>query len=295
MEDLRNTYCRHEMVCDNPKGNEVEVVHMPSFFETKPEIETVRTHLHLFYEIVWFRKGSGIHTVDFTEYPVEENTLFFISPGQLHSFDSSRNSEGIVMKICSHLLGDIVANDTSLLKYNVFDTYDSVPYRRITPECEVSLDGIVKMLEAEAGRSDSIGHREYLQSLVTMMLIQVERGQVESERTVFSPGKTAHRTFLAFRRAVEQNYRSIHTVAEYANLLNVTTKSLSNYVRECSGFSPLEMINNRIILEAKRMLRYSDMMIKEIAAQLGFGDPSYFIKFFKRIAKCSPADYRTPE
>lgn len=295
MEHLKQTYCRYDMVCDNPKGNGVEIVRMPEFFSSKPEIETSLTHVHPFYEIVWFSKGSGVHTVDFADYPVADNTLFFISPGQVHSFDSSHDSRGMVIKVCAHLIDDRSDPESMLLKYNVFGTYDSVPYRRITPRCAETIAGIATMLEQESGNADSIGHKDYMQALVRMMIIHVERCQDEKSYAVFSPARTAHRTFLAFRREIERSYRTTHTVKEYARRLGVSTKSLTNHVAECSEYSPLEMINNRITLEAKRMLRYSDMMIKEIAAALGFDDPSYFIKFFKRLTKCSPAEYRTPQ
>lgn len=294
MEHLKQTFCRYDMVCDNPKGNGVEIVRMPEFFSSKPEIETSLAHVHPFYEIVWFSKGAGTHTVDFADYPVADNTLFFISPGQVHSFDGNRHCQGMVIKVCSHLI-DESQNTDGLLKYNVFGTYDSVPYKRITPECADTIAHLAGMLERETGMGGSIGHNDYLQALVKMMIIHIERCQTGQHSGIFSPGRAAHRTFLAFRREIESSYRTTHTVKEYARRLGVSTKSLTNHVGECSEYSPLEMINNRIILEAKRMLRYSDMMIKEIADALGFDDPSYFIKFFKRLTKCSPAEYRTPQ
>lgn len=295
MEQLKQTFCLYDMVCDNPKGNGVEIVHMPGFFQEKPEIETARSHVHPFYEIVWFKKGRGIHTVDFNEYPVQDNMFFFIAPGQVHTFDDCHDSEGLVMKVCTHLMGGTELGDGVLLKYNVFNNYDGVPYRRITPECALRVQTIVDALEQESQNRDALGHKDYLQSLVRMLLIEIERCQVSHNETAFTTGRVAHRTFLAFRREIEHGYRRMHTVKEYADVLGVSTKSLTNYVAECSEYTPLEMINNRIILEAKRMLRYSDMMVKEIAFSLGFEDPSYFVKFFKRLVKVSPAEYRTPE
>lgn len=295
MEQLKHTFCRYDMVCDNPKGNGVEIVRMPEFFDSKPELETSLSHVHPFYEIVWFQKGEGTHTVDFTEYPVSDNTIFFIAPGQVHSFDHNHNQQGLVMKVCTHLLDNMIADDGVLLKYNVFNTYDSLPFKQVTPECTKRVNDILSMLEKETGKAGEIGHNNYMRSLVAMMLIEIERCQIAGNAPFFSTSRTAHRVFLAFRREIEHNFRRMHTVKEYAELLNVGTKSLTNYVSECSSFSPLEMINNRIVLEAKRMLRYSDMMVKEIAAELGFDDASYFNKFFKRHVKCSAAEYRTPE
>ena len=295
MENLKKTYCRFDMVCDNPRGNNVEISHMPEFFDTHPAIETSLIHVHPFYEIVWFRKGGGVHTVDFTDYEVVDNSIFFIAPGQIHSFGNMHDAEGYVIKICSHLLNHQSFTESVLLKYNVFNTYDSVPFKRIPAESAAAIAEIVEMIEEEATKSDDLGHEDYLLSLVTLLLVSIERSKLEQDGPVFSTTRIPHRTFLAFRQAIEQNFRSLHTVKEYADLLNITTKTLTNYVSECSRFSPLEMINNRIILEAKRLLRYSDLMVKEIAAELGFDDPSYFNKFFKRLAKCTAAEYRTPE
>ena len=295
MQHLKQTYCHFDIVCENPKGDSVEIARMPEFFTSYPEIETSRTHVHPFYEIIWFKKGSGVHTVDFTNYPVADNTVFFIAPGQLHSFSGSHNQEGIVMKICAHLLSDIACNEEVLLKYNVFNTYDGVPFKKISSQCAEKISGLIELIENEMSQSDMIGHKDMLHSLVTMMLVNIERCQEEKNSAIFTTSRTAHRVFLAFRREIELSYRKMHTVKEYADKLNISTKTLTNYVAECSDFSPLEMINNRIILEAKRMLRYSNLMVKEIAADLGFDDPSYFNKFFRRLAHCSAADYRTPE
>ncbi|MCF0199032.1 MAG: helix-turn-helix domain-containing protein [Bacteroidaceae bacterium] len=296
MEHLKQTFCRFDMVCDNPRGGEVEIVKMPDFFRVKPEIETSQLHVHPFYEVVWFEEGEGTHTVDFTEYPVVPGAVFFIAPGQIHSFDQHTSAKGYVLKICNGLLGNEGGtNDGSLLKYNVFNAYDATPCIHIDETVSNHLKTIINAIESELRESDSIGHTEYLRSLVKMLLIQFERNYRPETEKLFTPSKVSHKAFLSFRRALEHHFRNMHSVKEYAALLNVTTKTLSNYVAECSTYTPLEIINNRITLEAKRLLRYSDYMIKEVAFELGFDDPSYFVKFFKRQVGCSPAEYRTPE
>ena len=104
--------------------------------------------------------------------------------------------------------------------------------------------------------------------------------------------KPSHRLFILFRRMVEKEYHHLHTVQEYADRLNVAVRTLNKSVNECSGKSPLAFINERIILEAKRMAKYTNMMIKEIAASLGYDDPSYFVKLFKRQTGFLPSEFR---
>ena len=94
---------------------------------------------------------------------------------------------------------------------------------------------------------------------------------------------------------VEKEYAHLHTVQEYADRLNVAIRTLHKSVNECSGRTPLALINDRIILEAKRMVRYTNLMIKEISAELGFEDPSYFVKLFKRHTGFLPSEFRESE
>lgn len=299
MEKLKEIFCRYDMVCDAPSGGGVEIVRMPEFFASKPEVETSLAHIHDFYEIIWFRKGSGVHHVDFNTYPVLPGTVFFISPGQVHEFDETRSQDGCVMKVCNKLLNHSSRPDAEpsqqddfvYLKYNVFHA-DSLPYYRVDESFAPNIDHLIATIEEESRNVGMIGHEDYLRSLIRMLIITIERGSQGQENVVFSPSKTSHKTFLSFRQLIEQNYRSLHTVKDYAHLLGVSTKTLTNYVAECSPHSPLELINGRIILEAKRLLRYSNLMIKETAFRLGFDDPSYFVKFFKRIVGVSPIDFR---
>ena len=67
MDELREIFCRYDMVCDNPSGAGVELYHMPEFFEKLNGMETDRMHLHGFYEIIYFQEGGGVHYVDFNQ------------------------------------------------------------------------------------------------------------------------------------------------------------------------------------------------------------------------------------
>lgn len=292
MERLKKTFCRYDMVCDNPSGVGLELYFMPSFFIEKHGMETDKVHVHGFYEIIWFQEGSGIHYVDFNEYKVAPGTIFFISPGQVHSFDKRHDQKGVVLKICPELLNDETSSNNLYLRYNVFNAFDHLPYTRISDRSAERLSSIVDMIKSEMVENSSIGHKDYLQSLIKMFIICVQRNSSLDESAILNPVRTSHKTFLAFRQLLEENYFHTHTVKDYAAMLNVTTKTLTQYVNECSSYSPLEMINNRITLEAKRLLRYSNLTVKEIAFRLGFQDPSYFVKFFKRMVKQSPVDYR---
>ena len=276
MDELKRIYCRYDMVYDNPSGAGLELYRMPEFFDQLRGMETDRMHLHGFYEIIWFQKGSGTHYVDFNSYPITPGSIFFISPGQIHSFDTRHDQEGFVLKICTELSDDFV----------------SLPCVTVQEKDSAALEMLVGAMEEELKNEDSIGHREVLHSLVKLFVIMVRRSYDGMGPAAVNRHKASYKAFQTFRKLIEENYCRLHTVKDYAALLNVSPKTLTLYVNECSKYTPLELINDRIILEAKRLLRYSVLSVKEIAFRLGFDDPSYFGKFFKRLVKQSPADYR---
>ena len=276
MNELKEIFCRYDMVCDNPSGVGIELYRMPEFFQQLKGMETDTMHLHGFYEIIWFQKGSGTHYVDFNQYAIAPGTIIFISPGQIHSFDTKHDQEGYVLKICAEL----------------FDDFVSLSCVTVQDKDSAALEMLVAAMQEELKKEDSLGHREALHALVKLFVIMVRRSYAEINPSAPNPHKVSYKAFLNFRKLIEENYCRLHTVKDYASLLNVSSKTLTLYVNECSKYSPLELINNRIILEAKRLLRYSVLSVKEIAFRLGFEDPSYFAKFFKRLVKQSPADYR---
>ena len=276
MNELKEIFCRYDMVCDNPSGVGMELYRMPEFFQQLKGMETDTMHLHGFYEIIWFQKGSGTHYVDFNQYAIAPGTIFFISPGQIHSFDTKHDQEVYVLKICAEF----------------FDDFVSLSCVTVQDKDSAALEMLIGAMQEELKKEDSLGHREALHALVKLFVIMVRRSYAEINPSAPNPHKVSYKAFLNFRKLIEENYCRMHTVKDYAALLNVSSKTLTLYVNECSKYSPLELINNRIILEAKRLLRYSVLSVKEIAFRLGFEDPSYFAKFFKRLVKQSPADYR---
>lgn len=251
-----------------------------------------RPHLHRGYQIIWFRHASGKHYVDFRDYPVDNNTLFFISPGQIHQFDEHTEVDGILIQFDESFLSDECNSESVFLKYNIFNSFDAEPYFSVCMLCEQNLQRVLDGIVAEQQQADSFAHDEYLKFLVRMFLIEVQRLGQRGGGKQLEMSNIGNRFFVKFRQLLEHNYKQMHTVKEYASQLGVSAKSLTNYVQDAAHITPLMMINERILLEAKRLLQHSSMKVKEIAYDLGFEDPSYFVKFFKRQVGCLPVEFR---
>ncbi len=167
---------------------------------------------------------------------------------------------------------------------------------RVVPVLRPSSDeleiyqAVWKMMEYELKSSDQL-QQEMLQTVLKRWLLlcartykrqskmdQVDHGQVDLVREY---------NFL-----VEQHFKDKHAVSDYAELLNKSPKTLSNTFKKLNQDSPLQIIRNRIAIEAKRLLRYTEQNVSEIAYELGFNDLQSFSRFFKKQVNLSPSDFR---
>lgn len=197
--------------------------------------------------------------------------------------------------MCTDMMRDKASGgnaDSLFLKYNSFHTYDSTPYYTIDDHTAQMIKPLVDDMEEESRHYGELGNVDILKSLLCIFLVKIQRYGIHETDKNLDMLKPSHRLFILFRRMVEEEYHQLHTVQEYADRLNVAVRTLNKSVNECSGKSPLAFINERIILEAKRMAKYTNMMIKEIAASLGYDDPSYFVKLFKRQTGFLPSEFR---
>lgn len=289
--DTNNIKHIYKTVCESPSGDGFNIDYMPDFLY-KGEVDDGTPHVHTFYEIIWFQDGCGTHTVDFQEYPVKPGTLFFLTPGQVHNFDGSSDYKGLTIKLCTNFMQSKGDDSDLFVKYNMFHTFDTAPYYTIDETTSQQLAQIVVEMEKELKSAQEFGHIDVLRSLLKLFLINVHRHGRQENALQLDGLKPSHRLFVMFRRMLEKEFIHMHTVQEYADALNVAVRTLNKCVNECSGRSPLAFINERIMLEAKRLVRYSGLMIKEIAFELGYDDPSYFVKFFKRQTGYLPSDFR---
>jgi len=294
-DKLKQTY---HTVCNAPGGNGFRVERMPEMF-TSSEVDDCMAHVHSFYEILWFQEGTGLHTVDFVDYKVKPGTIFFLVPGQIHHFDKKEGYKGVAIKMCTDMMKDGLSHQSSVgrlfMKYNTFHAFDSVPYYNVDALTASKLQAIVDEMAEESLLTGEFGNIDILKSLLCIFLAKVARYGSHESMERLDVMRPSHQLFVQFRSMVDQEYAHMHTVQEYAEKLNVALRTLHKCVNDCTGKTPLALINGRIILEAKRLVRYSNLMVKEIAADLGYEDTSYFVKFFKRETGHLPSEFREME
>lgn len=239
-------------------------------------------HKHDFFQIMLVTAGSGLHQIDFIKHRVNSGQIFLMKPGQMHSWSLSKGVKGYIVEFNLQSLGTI--KDGPRLVNDFLHSPDAYVFAEKADFQETTKLCMMMMQEFQKGREL---HDLCLQGYLTAFLINVIRAYQHQ----LKPRKTLS-IIEKFKDLIEKNFKQCHSVEFYANELKTSPKALSMQLTRSTGKSPSKMIQERILLEAKRYLAFSHLGISEIGYELGFDDANYFSRFFRQHEKKSPASFR---
>ena len=239
---------------------------------------------HSFYAIFWIMEGDGIHSIDFVSYEIRPRTLFLIGPGQTHFFQIDTPPVGYVLFFEDDWF-QFVSNKTVL---DYFERHKNRPALYLDEVEAGKTEQYLDMLHAEYVEfgPDSA---EILSHLFQLLLLQTDRFYTRHQPT-HRPEK--NQIANDFQKLVEERFFEEHRLAHYASALGITTDYLSEHIKERLGVAPSKLIHQRITVEAKRLLAFTDLTSGEISFSLGFNDNAYFSRFFKRETNQTPLQFR---
>jgi AraC-like DNA-binding protein len=250
-------------------------------------------HRHNFYTIYWIKKGELTHTIDTVTHVVKRNTLFFLSPGQVHQLKLSEKVDGYMIAFHDSLMCPSDKSDMAGVRKGLFvnDAFSSVIHLS-DPDDERELEWMVRRMMREI-ETKAPNYAVAFQNLLQYFLIVASRHHT-TPVTVIPEYQAKHNSalFMNFKSLIEEKYRELKNVSEYAALLHVKPVLLNEISKSLSGITAGEHIRNRVILEAQRYLYNTDLTAKEIAYKLGFEDPHYFSRFFKKYTNQSPSEFK---
>lgn len=263
---------------------------MHAFDETdfsSANAETFRSYI----KVLLVPKGYCL-SIDFNQYQTEQYTLFFINSNQyLHvTAGTAENARMIYYNrdfYCIQIHDAELACD-GLLFNNIFEI----------PKVDQSEAGLQNTLNIFSTIQEELVSKDYsseemIRIYLKQLIIQATRAWRKQNLEGSSlPVPAEEDLFRNFSRLVEIHYRSKHSVSEYADLLGIAPKSLATRLKKLKLENPNEVIKARIVLEAKRLMMYTDSSIKEISYQLGYDDPAYFNRIFHQKAGCTPATFK---
>jgi len=240
------------------------------------------------YNIYWIKDGKGTYNIDFKTYDFDGAVLFFLTPGQIFSVTNEKIKTAYKLSFirdfyCIQTHDKEVACNGVLFN-NVYETPFVKPSEKDNLKLELILEGLIEEFNhTEAAQYDML--QAYLkQFIVNAVRIKKDIGEIKTDEDT--------KLFKDFSTLVEQNFKSLHSVTDYANRLGISPKSLTKHLQKIGTDTPSDVIKRRIILEAKRQLIYSDASVKHIAFDLGFNDPAYFSRFFTKATNQSPLQYK---
>jgi AraC family transcriptional activator of pobA len=239
-------------------------------------------HRHAYHELIWVREGSGRHLIDGAPLEFGPRTLTVIAKGQVHQFERAERISGYVVRFDDEWL--------SGSRRWLFSGQECTPLT-VPEEDAGRFDALLDLLRVEVERPpgpESAELRRNLLSAALLWAVRWREAQLEGGGAT-STDVQLHRGFL---ETLERDFTTNHEVGHYASDLGVTTGTLSRTLTRLTGRTTKQLILERLLLEAARLLRFSDLSVKEIAARLGFSDQFAFSRAFKRQRGEAPLDFR---
>jgi AraC-like DNA-binding protein len=259
---------------------------MPFVIKTMEEIDEAlggiadNPHTHNYYTVIWPVNATGKHIIDFKEYPILPDHIFFVSPGQVHQIISNRKPVGYVILFSPEFLEKNSIRNEFIADLKLFQKSDETPPLPVSDKMASTLKIFAEqMLTAFHSHNDMF--LETIGAYLKLFLIECNGHCSLNPGTNLQNIEVSKVLVKNFKALVEKNFNKRHQVKYYAESLNITPNYLNEVIKAALNIPAKDFLQNRLILEAKRMVVFTSKSAKEIGFELGFEDPSHFSKFFR--------------
>lgn len=248
-------------------------------------------HRHNYYTVLWSQNDSGKHIIDYKEYEMLANDIFFVTPGQVHQVLHKNEPKGVVILFTCQFMEKNYINQNFINNLNLFSEIEDSPPIRIDNKSSKKLQLITSQMfdsfnEDDEFRFDTIG------AYLKLFLIECNKFAPSLKSDNTQAIQSSKSIVRKFKEILENNFTQTHKVNDYADKLNISPDYLNTIVKSSIGKTAKELIQQRIILEAKRYGLHSNLSTKEISYKLGYDEPSNFSRFFKKYEGISFAEFR---
>ena len=274
----------------NPQNAECRILPLQTLFAPSvayPIAMPQRLHA---YMITLFTAGSGRHLVDFKTYPYQSPALMCIAQNQVHQWQPNPRNDGFVIAFSQAFLYQNVQDQAILATSHIFDYALQSPLIKLSEADYARFLALFSELKQEYEQAvDDAFRQEIMRNLLRSILLRAERIKTYQA----PPTVLAHyQDFVRFKDRVEGDFSQTRNVVDYAQKLGYSPKKLNQLSRLVLGKSAKTFIDERVLLEIKRLLVHTDLSIKEITEHTGFDEPTNLIKFFKRHTSQTPSTFR---
>lgn len=252
------------------------------------ESDLLLPHRKNHYLIVLMRKGGSRQWIDLEAVTLKSNTVYFYVPGRVLVKEGIEELWATGIAFTKEFLS--LQENALIAKLPIIESPQGGHELLLCDEDVEFVEDLLVNINAEYQRPNGFQQR-MLAAYLNLLLTYLSRIYLEQ----YKPGQSSPEKNLlkSFQAKINDSFRDLKEVGEYASELNISAGHLSEVVKFQSGKPAIKHIHERLILEAKRLLFHTNNSLKEIAYELGFSDASYFNRFFKRETELTPAAYRT--
>lgn len=241
-----------------------------------------REHRHTYFEVMFVDVGGGNQLIDFVNHPALDNSCYIIFPQQIHLMNR-KNSTGTVVQFTEEVIPSVQLRNT--LRQLLFGENSAVVFEN-NAEKMARLNSLIDLLRDASEKSTKVSQEMSIHLLQALLCSLIENKDAAAPSAVSDDQKL----LFQFQQLLEEQYAFNKSVQEYVALTKTTEKKLAAVTKKYTGLSPLQVILNRVLLEAKRILLFEDTSHKEIAFRLGFDSPASFSQFIKNKTGYTPSE-----
>lgn len=268
--------------------NEFEIIQISDLYHQHKKVLVSAHRIH-FYLILWVQKGSPTHVVDFKPITIHPDSILFIPKNCVNIFDTADYDGTLIMFTDNFFCKN--KTDTQFLQSTILfsELYETT--QLLLNKTAGDLSSVLLAMKKEFSYPKDNVHHDILRNYLRNFLLISER---EKRRQGFSEIKASAdlNYLLYYKDLLENNFKTHKSVGNYASQLSISEKRLYRITTAILAKSPKELIIDRVLLEAKRLLVHSNLSIKEIAYNLGFAEPTNFTKYFARHIRNTPSEFR---
>ena len=290
MSEVRTAIPRFFLYGEPPRDADERFLHVETIADRSRLYEwRIRPHAHRdLHQLLVIFAGGGEMQAETQRYTFQAPTLLVTPAGVVHGFAFTPETEGYVVTLADTLLQDLAREETAFKRLFQAPTCTSLAADPAhTQELTDAVPKLRRELVWKAPASGAAAAARLTTVLVSAVRALHQPAEPTSDATSARAGLVAR-----FREKIESHLRMGLSIAQYAKALSVTPARLRAACLEVTGKPPARVLEDRLLLEAKRNLTYTNMTVAETAYYLGFSDPAYFSRFFSKNAGESPASFR---
>lgn len=257
--------------------------HQLLFNELHGERHIDMPHHHDFFIMILFKRAAGIHNIDFVDYEIQNFQIHLLFPGQVHQWNIGRETTGYQLMINQNFFERFAAN----FRYSFID-YRNHPVLQLDQKSFELIHHEFLAIRDELQSRDRLDELLSARSAVIAAIISKLAGKVFVNQEHYQIEPRIER----FQQLIEESFKDKKLVSFYASALNISANYLNILCKKHLKISATQLIQQRILLEAKRLLKSTTLSVKEIAFELGFVDHAYFSNFFKTQTGTTPTYFR---